>query len=59
MKLMIPFTPHLAYECLELLSCKKTDDWPKIVENTIEDIKMAIQVNGKDKRYYFNKKGFG
>ena len=22
MKQMIPFTPHLAYECLELLGCK-------------------------------------
>ena len=56
MKLMIPFTPHLAYECLELLSCKKTDDWPKIVENTIEDIKMAIQVNGKTRDIILIKK---
>ena len=22
MKLMIPFTPHLAHECLEILKCK-------------------------------------
>ena len=30
MKLMIPFTPHLAYECLELLDIKSTNKWPKI-----------------------------
>ena len=29
MKLMIPFTPHLANECLELLKCKTTNNWPK------------------------------
>ena len=48
MKLMIPFTPHLAYECLELLKCKTTDNWPKIdKKNILNEIKMAIQVNGK------------
>ena len=31
-KLMIPFTPHLALECLSLLNCKNTDDWPKVDE---------------------------
>ena len=30
MKLMIPFTPHLAYECLELLDIKSTNKWPEI-----------------------------
>ena len=30
MKLMIPFTPHLAHECLELMNCKKQKEWPKI-----------------------------
>ena len=25
LKMMIPFTPHLAYECLELLKCKTSD----------------------------------
>ena len=33
MKLMIPFTPHLANECLELLKCKNIDKWPKINKN--------------------------
>ena len=30
MKLMIPFTPHLANECLELLGCKSIDKWPEV-----------------------------
>ena len=48
MKLMIPFTPHLAYECLELLNCKYPNDWPKIDSRYSQDqIKLAIQVNGK------------
>ena len=47
MKLMIPFTPHLALECLESLKCEDVNNWPNIKENTIEEIKFAIQVNGK------------
>jgi len=48
MKLMIPFTPHLAYECLELLNCKTSDKWPKIDKKNISElIKFAVQINGK------------
>ena len=49
MKLMIPFTPHLAYECLTNLNCKESNNWPKVDKKTIEDseIKMVIQINGK------------
>tara|TARA_A100001015_G_scaffold212953_1_gene238850 strand:- start:1550 stop:4069 length:2520 start_codon:yes stop_codon:yes gene_type:complete len=48
MKLMIPFAPHLAYECLELQGCKTSNQWPKVSdENIFEQIKFAIQVNGK------------
>ena len=48
MKMMIPFTPHLAYECLDLLKCEEVNNWPKINRNnTDEIIKFAIQVNGK------------
>ena len=48
MKVMIPFTPHLAYECLELLKCKKSDKWPLIdKEKVIDEVKLAVQVNGK------------
>ena len=49
MKLMIPFTPHLAHECLSNLNCKDTHKWPKINEKVLENVKvnMVIQVNGK------------
>ena len=46
-KVLSPFVPHLAYECLELLNCKTKDVWPEIKKDTIEIIKMAVQVNGK------------
>jgi leucyl-tRNA synthetase len=47
MKLMIPFAPHLAHECLELFQCKSLDSWPKIEKNILDDINLAVQVNGK------------
>ena len=48
MKLMLPFAPHLASECLELLNCKNSNKWPEIDKNKLRDeIKLAIQVNGK------------
>jgi len=46
-KVLVPFVPHLAYECLELLNCKAKNEWPEIKKNTIEILKMAVQVNGK------------
>ena len=49
MKILIPFVPHLAHECLELLNTKTMSDWPSIDSNLIlnEKIKIAIQINGK------------
>ena len=48
MKLLIPFTPHLAYECLEKFECKSLNSWPKIDKNNRpENIKIAVQINGK------------
>ena len=47
MKLMVPFTPHLALECLEKLQCRDSDSWPKIKNAVEEEIKFAVQVNGK------------
>ena len=45
---MIPFVPHLANECLELLKCSNNNKWPDISgENELEEIKMAVQINGK------------
>ena len=46
-KLMVPFAPHIAYECLELHNCKDADVWPKIKNNIINEVKIAIQINGK------------
>ena len=49
MKLMIPFTPHLANECLSNLKCKEVNKWPKINDQILENTKinMVVQVNGK------------
>tara|TARA_B100000674_G_C37960484_1_gene971786 strand:+ start:785 stop:3307 length:2523 start_codon:yes stop_codon:yes gene_type:complete len=50
MKLMIPFTPHLAHECLEFLNYKDFKNWPKIdKKNVLNEITLAVQVNGKTK----------
>ena len=56
---MIPFAPHLAYECLELLKCEKNDEWPLIdKENVIDEIKLAVQVNGKTRDIITIKRDF-
>ena len=47
MKLLIPFSPHIAFECLSLLKCKDINQWPKIDLNAKENIKFAVQINGK------------
>ena len=47
LKLMIPFVPHLAYECLELQKCQKPDKWPQIRDNFVESVKIAVQINGR------------
>ena len=49
MKILIPFTPHMAYECLEMLGEKDIKNWPQVDTKLIlkEKIKMAIQINGK------------
>ena len=48
LKLMIPFTPHLAYECLELLNCKTVNQWPRVDDkNILNFVKFAVQINGK------------
>ncbi len=49
MKILIPFTPHLALEILENFGVKDNYRWPKIDDSLIkeESIKMAVQINGK------------
>ncbi len=49
MKLMIPFTPHLAYECLSILKSSDIEKWPKISSKILENVKtkMVVQINGR------------
>jgi len=49
MRVLIPFVPHLAHECLEQLGANDNNIWPEINNklNTDEKIKIAIQINGK------------
>jgi leucyl-tRNA synthetase len=49
MKILIPFVPHLAHECLEQLGAKDNYVWPEIDTSLSlgEKIKMAVQINGK------------
>ena len=47
MKLLIPFSPHLAFECLNLLNCKNIYQWPKVDLRINEKINLAVQINGK------------
>ena len=47
MKLILPFTPHLANEAPDLLNCKTKDTWPTIQSNFSKQIKFVIQINGK------------
>ena len=63
MKLLLPIVPHLSNEVLDLLQCKTKKEWPKIEKDTKQEIKFAIQVNGKtrdiitiDKKVFENKK---
>ncbi len=47
MKLIMPMTPHLANEILDLLKCKTKNEWPSIKKDFISEIRFAVQVNGK------------
>ena len=47
MKLLLPIVPHLSNEILDLLQCKTKKVWPKIEKGIKQEIKFAIQVNGK------------
>ena len=58
-KLLIPLTPHIANEILDLLKCKNKYNWPTIKTDFVEEIKFAVQINGKTrdiitvkKKYY-------
>ena len=47
MKLLLPITPHIANEILDLLKCNSKNNWPIIKRDIIEEIKFAVQINGK------------
>ena len=49
MKILIPFIPHLANECLEIYKIKDKNKWPIVDKKLIleEKIKLAVQINGK------------
>jgi leucyl-tRNA synthetase len=49
MRMLIPFVPHMAHECLEQLGSKDIKLWPKVDSELKlnEKIKFAIQINGK------------
>ena len=49
MKLLIPFVPHLAYECLDKLKCKDANEWPEVNLEKVENrkIQLVVQINGK------------
>ena len=44
---MIPFTPHLSNECLEILKYKYKNAWPDIKDQEPDIIKIPVQINGK------------
>ena len=44
---MLPITPHLANECLELMACQNAGNWPMIKKDIKEITKLAVQINGK------------
>ena len=51
MKLLVPFVPHIATECLDKLGEKNSENWPKFNEQLMKklDVKIAVQINGKTK----------
>ena len=43
MKILVPFTPHIAYECLEMLGTKEIKTWPKVDTKLIKQEKLKWQ----------------
>ena len=59
MKLLIPFAPHLANECLENLKVENVNDWPIVKEDAIieNEINLVVQINGRTRDVLKFKKG--
>ena len=51
MKILLPFIPHLASECLEKMKIEDFSEWPNIDKkfSTKKTVKVALQINGKTK----------
>ena len=48
MKLMIPFTPHICYECLiSNLKCKDVETWPELNKEYIKKYKNKYGCSSK------------
>ena len=61
MKIMLPFTPHLACECLSKLEGKnfyENISWPKGNKSLLNDqeITLVVQINGKKRGLFITKK---
>jgi leucyl-tRNA synthetase len=46
-KLILPLTPHLANEVLDTLKCTTKNKWPSIKKGVVEELRFAVQINGK------------
>ena len=44
---MLPFIPHLSNELLDLFKCSSKNEWPTIKKNLEQEVKFAVQINGK------------
>ena len=47
LKLMLPLIPHLSNELLDLFKCSSKNEWPTIKKNVEQEVKFAVQINGK------------
>jgi len=61
MKIMMPFVPHIASECLSELEGEKfyvKNKWPKVDKSLLEenDITIVVQINGKKRGLLSTKK---
>jgi len=61
MRIMIPFVPHIACECLHELEGKSfylKSDWPKVNESLLEEssVTIIVQINGKKRGLLSTKK---
>ena len=63
LKLLNPFIPHFASECLSELSIfeKKDKSWPKVDDKYLnnENINLAVQINGKKREILYIQRDLG